>query len=68
MNTTPIAARIRVKSMDVVKCSGTLFGYASSIGMSYAEKWGSTYINGNQLVATLDRGTLVTWQRRLEVW
>ena len=43
---------------------GNRINYAGATGMAYDEKWISAYVNGNVLVATSDRGTMVTWELR----
>jgi|APGre2960657444_1045066.scaffolds.fasta_scaffold30435_2 hypothetical protein len=58
----PVAAKINGQVIELYDRHGTRVNFVSATGMAYGEKWVSAYVNGNILVATSERGTLITWQ------
>lgn len=61
---TAVAARINGKTIELFDRNGNSVNSAGATGLAYDEKWVNAYVNGNLLVATSDRGTMVTWELR----
>ncbi len=61
MNTKYIAAQIVGKNIMLIDKNGYRGSGASSPGLAWDETYTSAYINGNFLIATTSRNTVITW-------
>jgi hypothetical protein len=56
-----IAAKIEGKNIALIDKNGYKAGYASTPGLAYDEKFTMACINGDYLVGTTSRNTVITW-------
>lgn len=59
----PVAAKIEGSSITLLDRQGNRVGAAGSAGMG-GEHWVGAVVNGNLLVGTTNRGTVVMWELR----
>jgi hypothetical protein len=61
MKTKYIAAKIEGRNIALIDHNGFRASGATSPGLAYNEVFTSAYVNGNHLVATTSKNTVITW-------
>jgi hypothetical protein len=61
MNTQLIAAKLEGRNIALIDKNGFRANYAGSPGLAHDEVFTSAYINGNYLVGTTSKNTVITW-------
>ena len=56
-----IAAKIEGRSIALIDTNGFRAAYAGSPGLAWDEVFTSACVNGNFLVATTSKNTVITW-------